>query len=153
MKRMTIAALAAAQLLGAAGPASAADLVSAEETRAGAFGGLRISVPIDGVRRDVRPIRAGLTIAPTLQARNLQGETRTLIGQGFELGIAGRGPVTLSLAGTRLDRLGAAQDETEDEDEGGISTLAIVGIGAAVLIGVVAASFQLCVDGEICGEE
>lgn len=150
MKGMTIAALIAGQL---SAPALAADLVAAEETRAGAFGGLRISVPLDGARREQRPVRAGLTIAPTLQARNLEGEARTLIGQGLELGVAGRGPVTLSLAGTRLHRLGAAQGETEEEDEGGISTLAIVGIGAAVLVGVVAASFQLCVDGEICGQE
>ncbi|MGZ8350107.1 MAG: hypothetical protein ACXWUX_12280 [Allosphingosinicella sp.] len=146
MKKLTIAALLGAQLLPAAQPAFAADLMAAEATRTGAFGGLRIHVPLDRARRERRPIRAGLAIAPTVQSRNLQGETRSRIGEGLELGIAGRSPVTLSLAGTRLDRLGAVQDEAEEEDGGGPGSVGWVAIGVAALAvvgaGIIYLSFE-----------
>ena len=81
MKMMTMAALVAAQLLAAAQPALAADLEPIAEQRPGAFGGLRVRLPLGGERRD-RQLRAGLALAPTLHSRFASGESRLRIGEG-----------------------------------------------------------------------
>jgi hypothetical protein len=68
MKRLTIAAIAAAQLT--AQPAVAADLGDdrgAVSARQGAFAGARFRVALDGT--SARKAQAGLTLAPVLQGR------------------------------------------------------------------------------------
>jgi hypothetical protein len=128
MKKLTIAALIAAQTLTVATPAAAADIAEARETRPGAFAGLRLRVPLDGGAHQ-RQVRAGLTVAPTLHSRSADGAVRGRIGEGLELGATpGRAPA-LTLAGTRVDRLGAP-----DGRRANISTEGWIAIGAGTLI-------------------
>lgn len=140
MKTLTIAALIGAQLLATAQPARAAELEPRTQ-QMGAFGGLRVRVPLDRHARS-QPVRAGLTVAPTLTSRDLRGRSEMRLGEGLELGISGREPVRLLLAGQDVRRLGAAQEGEQDESDrdGGPSTLGWVAIAAgALLIGLVAA--------------
>ena len=51
----------------------------------GAFGGLRVRVPLGGDPRE-RQVRAGLAIAPTVQGGTIGGERRQRIGEGIEFG-------------------------------------------------------------------
>jgi hypothetical protein len=140
IKQLTMAALVSAQLGIAAAPAAAADLGRAEEQRIGTFGGVTVRVPLDGSRR-VHPVRAGLTLAPTLAARGSDGSATTRIGEGLELGYRSDAAAPgLSLAGRRL---GAQQDEAEDEDEGNVSTVEKVALGAIGLVVLAAAAGTL----------
>lgn len=144
MRKLTIAALVAGQIGLAAGPARAADLVESEPPRVGAFGGVNIVLPLDGARRAQRSLRAGLTLAPTVMSHRANGAVRTFIGPGLELGIGADRRVALSLAGTRLDRLGAAQsggEEQAEEDGGGPSTLGWIGIGVGATVVVLAGAY------------
>jgi len=138
VKKLVMAALVSAQLVVAAEPVAAADLVAREGPQMGAFAGLRLHVPLDATQR--RPIRAGLAIAPTMARADSEGVVRSAIGEGFELGISGRQPPRLFIAGQDLRRLGAAQQNGEQEGErhGGPSTLGWVAIGAGALILVTA---------------
>lgn len=145
MRKLTIAALLGAQMLGTAPPALAADFVADQQVRGGAFGGLRLRVPFGGNARENR-VRAGLALAPTLSTRARNGESRMRIGEGFELGVTGREPVRLLLAGRDLRRLGAAQDN----DRGGPSTLAWIAIGVGVSVGILVAAVALCMDDSDC---
>lgn len=132
MKKMTIAALLAAQIVSAAQPAFAADLgPAAQEQRAGAFGGLRVRVPLDGAPRQ-RQVRAGLAFAPTLQRHVADGAVRTQIGEGFEFGYRSGRPLAFSVAGRDLvrSRLGAAQDR----ERRGLSTGQILLIAGGVIV-------------------
>ncbi|MGZ8350105.1 MAG: hypothetical protein ACXWU2_08750 [Allosphingosinicella sp.] len=129
MKKLTIAALLTAHL--AAGPATAAELITSETPRVGAFGGLRVTVPLDRAHSE-RPVRAGLALAPTVQVRGAAGEPRTRVGEGVEFSLAAGRPTTVTVAGTRLDRLAAAQNE-DDADEGGIPTWGWIAGGVALL--------------------
>ncbi len=131
IKQLTMAALVSAQLGIAAAPAAAADLGRAEEQRMGTFGGLTVRVPLDGSRRD-HPVRAGLTLAPTLATRGSDGSSTTRIGEGLEFGYRSDAPIGVSLAGRRL----SAQQGEEEEDDGNVSTgetIALIGIGVVVL--------------------
>lgn len=119
MKKLMISALVAAQLLTAAQPAFAADLTDAGAThqQMGAFGGLRVRIPLDGNARQ-RQVRAGLTMAPMMQSRTVQGESRLRIGEGVEFGVRGGEPLALSLGGFVLtQRSQAGQDQPDDEPE------------------------------------
>jgi hypothetical protein len=153
MKRLTIAALIGGQLLTVAPPAMAAGLTDGGNPQMGTFGGLRVRVPLDG-HANRQPVRAGLTLAPTMHTRTPDGERRTLIGEGLELGFNGNRPLTLSLAGTPVHRLGAAQNEpegqepqeAEEEEEGdGPSTLGWIAIGVGGLLVVTAGLGYLAV--------
>ena len=73
MKKLTIAAVLAAQMLTAAQPALAADLTDTRAQRTGAFAGFRLRLPLDG-EAGRQPIRAGLTLAPTFQTESRSGE-------------------------------------------------------------------------------
>lgn len=128
MKKLMIAALVAAQTLAVVPPAAAAETADARETRPGAFAGLRVRVPLDGDAQQ-RRIRAGLTVAPTLHSRSGDGAVRSRIGEGVELGITPRGAPALSLAGTRIDRLGAPHGRRAN-----LSTWEWVGIGVGTLV-------------------
>jgi hypothetical protein len=125
MKKLMIAALVAAQM--AAGQAAAAAEIVAAETRPGAFAGLRLRAALDGP--DQGEVRAGLTVAPDLQSRAGDGATRTRIGEGVELGIASDRPLAVTLAGTRIDRLGAP-----DGRRANLSTWTWVAIGVGTLV-------------------
>jgi hypothetical protein len=151
MKRLAIAALAAGQLLASAPPAVAAELSDGRTQEMGAFGGVRLRVPLDGRTGD-RQIRAGLAVAPTLQVRDISGASRTRIGEGLELGFNGDDRLRLSLAGQDVSRLGAAQDNENEEDDrgGGPSTLGWVAIGVGVVAVSVAGLWALCVSGTVC---
>jgi hypothetical protein len=131
MKHLTVAAFVGAQILPVATPALAAEFAAPQETRAGAFGGVRIRLPLDGDARQ-RQLRAGLTLAPALHSRALDGESRLRIGEGLELGLRGREPLRLTLSGQDVRRLGAQQGETDDDDDGGVPTWALI-TGAVVL--------------------
>jgi hypothetical protein len=139
MKRLTITALLGGQLLAAAQPAMAANLAQTQPQRMGAFAGFSLRLPLDGARR--QPIRAGLALAPTMSSPGADGAVRTRIGEGLEFGVTGRQPLRLTLAGQDVRRLGAAQDngqEQDGEEQGGPSTLGWVAIGAGALILVTA---------------
>ena len=148
MKKLTIAALVAGQLLASAQPAFAAELTENRTQQMGAFAGLRLRVPLDGNVQQ-RQVRAGLAVAPMMHSRAMDGQTRLRIGEGVELGITGREPVRLSLAGTPVNRLaqGAAGP---DGRRMGVSTIGwiAIGIGAAAIIIVGAAA--LCASDHDC---
>ena len=147
MKRLMIAALLASQALAAAQPAMAAEQTGGRTQQMGAFGGIRLRVPLDG-RAGERQVRAGLTLAPTLQTRNARGETRTRIGEGLELGFNGDDRVRLTLAGAPVSRL--AQGEAEpDGRRAGVSTLGWVAIGVGVVVVTGAGLWALCLSGTI----
>jgi hypothetical protein len=130
--------LLGAQLLAAAEPAMAAELAAHDEQRIGAFGGLRVRLPLGGRAGD-RQLRAGLTLAPALHGRLANGESRLRIGEGLELGLRGRAPMRLSIAGQDVRRLAAR----ETGDDGGIPTgaliaggIVLVALGSVVFVGV-----------------
>lgn len=128
MKKLMIAALVAAQAVTAAQPAVAAEVVDVQGIRPGAFAGVRVRVPLDAAAGD-RQVRAGLTIAPALTARTADGAVRTRIGEGVELGVSPGGPAALTLAGTRIDRLGAPNGRRAN-----LSAWEWVGIGVGTLV-------------------
>jgi hypothetical protein len=131
MKKLMIAALLAGQLSMAPSPAAAAELDRHAAPQMGAFGGLRVRLPLDGDRRD-RQLRAALTLAPTLHGRSPDGETRLRIGEGLEFGIQGRGAARLSLAGRDVRRLGVQ----EEGDDGDVPTWALIAGGVVLVLGV-----------------
>ena len=132
MKYPTIAAFVAAQLLATTQPAFAAELAENQTQQMGMFGGVRLRVPLDG-GAESRPVRAGLTIAPTLQTRNLDGEIRTRIGEGLEVGHTGDAPLQVSLAGTPLSQLPRGPVGPEGQRLG-VSNLGWIAIGAGTVI-------------------
>jgi len=99
---------------------------------AGVFLGARLRLPLGG-NREERQLHAGLAMAPTLHGRASDGESRLRIGEGLELGVAVREPLRLSLAGQDVRRLGAGQQEEEDD---GVPTWAIVTGAALVTAGL-----------------
>jgi len=131
MKKLTIAALLAGQVLTAAGPAFGADFAEARDQRAGAFAGFRVRMPLDGPQR--RQLRAGLAVAPTLSTRDMRGDSRTRIGEGLEFGYRSRRPLSFSVAGRDLPgvRLGAQQ---ADDDHHGLSTGEILLIAGGIIV-------------------
>jgi len=135
MKRFAIAGLLAAQVMTAAQPVVAADLVERETPQMGAFAGARIRVALGD--RGHQRLRAGLTLAPTMRGRSSDGAVHTRFGEGFELGLSPRRPVELSFAGTRLDRFGVAPGgSAPGGPRAGVSTLGwvAIGLGATVLV-------------------
>lgn len=151
MKKLTIAAVLAAQMLTAAQPALAADLTDTRAQRTGAFAGFRLRLPLDG-EAGRQPIRAGLTVAPTFQTESRSGEVRTRFGEGLELGISGDRPVRLSFAGTPVSRL-AQGPAGPDGQRAGVSTIGWVAIGVGVVAVTLFALYGLCGSGEICSTD
>lgn len=147
MKNVAIAALVAGQLLTAAQPALAAELVDSHGQQIGAFAGARLRVPLDGNVRQ-RRIRAGLTLAPTLRTLAADGQSQLRFGEGLELGITGREPVRLLLAGQDVRRLGAAEDD--NDRHGGPSTLGWIAIGVGAALAIVVGAAVLCASDHDC---
>ena len=143
MRKMTIAALLAAQILGAAQPAFAADFASGQEQRVGGFAGFRLRIALDGPER--RQVRAGLALAPTLGIRDFRGATRSRIGEGVEFGYRSGRPLALSIAGRELNgrRLGAAQDEEHHDT---VPRVALAVAGVALTLGLLYWGFSEAID-------
>jgi hypothetical protein len=138
MRRLMIAALLAGQVA-AARPALAADFAEARQEQAGAFAGLRLRLPLDGNRRE-RQIRAGLTVAPTLQSRAIDGETRTRIGEGVEFGYRSGRPISFSIAGRDLQPRGlrAAQDNGDGEHHDHTVRTVLLVVGGVLIAAAIA---------------
>ena len=143
-----IAGLIGAQLIGSTQPALSAELSDPQAPRLGAFAGLRLRVALNG-ERNREPVRAGLTLAPTLQSQGRSGEIRTHFGEGLEFGVNGDSPLRLSLAGTPVSRLAQGQ-AGPDGQRAGVSTIGWVAIGAGVVAISLFALYGLCGSGEIC---
>ena len=148
MKKLMIAALVGGQAMAAAQPAFAAELADSRSQQAGAFAGLRVRMALDGSEQQ-RRVRAGLTLAPTLHSRTATGETRLRIGEGVELGIVGREPIRLSLAGTPVNRL--AQGTAGPEGQRlGVSTIGWIAIGVGVAAVIVVGAAVICASDHDC---
>lgn len=139
MKKLTIAALLAAQICVAAQPAFAAELTEVRSQQVGAFAGLRLRMPLDGDAREQR-LRAGLTLAPTVHSRSLRGGARTRFGEGLELGLVGDEPVRLSLGGTPVSRL-AQGPARADGRRLNASTGEWIAIGAGAVVVVLGVAY------------
>jgi hypothetical protein len=140
MKKLMIIALVAAQLT-AAQPTIAAELEAPSERRMGMFGGLRVRMALGG-NAGAERLRAGLAFAPTVHSRLANGESRIRVGEGLELGLRGREPLRLSIAGQDLRRLAAQGNEREERRgiptgawiAGGIIAVTLLGVGAIALV-------------------
>ncbi|HET9429174.1 MAG TPA: hypothetical protein VFO69_12525 [Allosphingosinicella sp.] len=148
MRKLTIAGVLAAELLAAAQPAVAADLVSAQAHDAGLFAGVRVRLSLDGETRSQR-IRAGVALAPTLRSRSATGEVRTRFGEGLEFGVRGREPLQLSIAGTPASQLVQGKPGPSG-DRAGVSTLGWVAIGVGALVAVVLVAGAICLSDSDC---
>jgi len=150
MKKLTIAALVAGQVLATATPALAADLTSSQEVRGGAFGGLRLRLPLGGDSRGHR-VRAGFALAPTVSSRAQDGAVRSRIGEGLEFGYRSGYPVSFSIAGADLQqRLGAAQDNDGNRRHRGPSTLGWIAIGVGAAAVIIVGAAVLCASDHDC---
>ena len=135
MKKLTMAALVAAQLA-AATPAQAADLDGPfMEPRRGAFAGITLRAQTGGTEPNYR---AALTLAPTTHSR-IGANSRVAFGDGLDFGISRGERATMRLAGQRLDRM-SLFGEQAGQDRQNMSTLAKVAIvaGGVVVVGAVA---------------
>ena len=145
MKKLTIAALMAGQMLAAAQPAFAADLTEVRTQQMGAFAGFRLRVPLDGNDQQ-RQIRAGLALAPTMHGSRLR------IGEGVELGVSGGEPLRLSIAGTPVSRL-ARGPSGPGERRLGVSTVGWVAIGVGTVVAVLGVGYLVFEDLIDCDED
>lgn len=151
MKKLTMAALVAGQILTSATPCWAADLTSSQEVQGGAFGGVRLRLPLGGRPHDNR-LRAGFAVAPTLSSRAQDGAVRTRIGEGLEFGYRGGRSVSFSIAGHDLQPrpLGAAQDNDGNHRHRGPSTLGWIAIGVGAAVVIVIGAAVLCASDHDC---
>lgn len=147
MKKLIIASLAAAQTLSAAPPAFAAAPGALELRQMGAFAGLRLRVPLDAGPRQ-QQVRVGLAVAPAMLSRTAEGEARTRIGEGIELGFRGERSLALSVAGQDLRRVRA--QAAEGDDGGGVPTWALVAGGVVLVLGGAYLWFSEAID---CDED
>lgn len=147
MRKVAISTLIAAQIL-AAQPALAADLANSQTHDSGFFAGFRVRLALDG-EAGRQPVRAGLALAPTLRSQSSSGEVRTRFGEGLELGISGREPLRLSIAGTPVSRLVQGRSGPEGE-KAGVSTLGWVAIGVGALVTVVLVASAICLSDSDC---
>lgn len=143
IRKTSIAALVIAQTMAAAPPAFAADFAATEQ-RTGAFGGLRLRLPLGGNPRTQR-LRAGLTIAPALRSRSGDGETSMRIGEGLEFGYRPNRPLSLSLAGRDLSgrRFGAAEGDGRGD---AVPRVALAVAGVAITLGLLYWGFSEAID-------
>jgi hypothetical protein len=72
-----------------------------------------------------------------VRSQAISGETRTRIGEGLELGLTGKRPVSLSFAGRPVNHLLSSDRKIDDGHRLGISTggYVAIGVGLAALIG------------------
>ena len=148
MKKLTIAALLAGQLLGSALPAFAQNAAPLRDTEVGTFSGVRLRIPFGGAARE--PVRAGFAFSPTTRTAFQDGTVRTRIGEGVEFGIVGREPLQFSLAGTPVNRLAHGR-AGPDGRRMGVSTLGWVGIGAGTVVVLVGGFYVWLMEESKCG--
>jgi len=119
-----------------ASPPLVSDFSGTQQARMGAFGGLRLRLPLGGPARE-RQARAVLSVAPTLRSPDGEGAMRARTGDGLEFGYRSDGQRTFSLAGHDFarSRLGAAQN-ADGKGGGGIPTWALVVGGVAAAAGI-----------------
>jgi hypothetical protein len=147
MKKLTIAAVLAAQIAGAA-PATAAELDGRGafmDRERGAFAGVRLTARTGAGAPD---LRAALAIAPTVHSRR-GAATQMMMGDGLELGISAGARPELRLAGQRLDRM-SLLGEKGPRDKANVSTVAKVAIVAGVVLVVGAVAFFHVMDEASC---
>lgn len=152
MKKLTIAALAAAQLM--TQPAMAAELGDergAVAARQGAFAGARFRVALDGT--GARKAQAGLTLAPMLHGRQADGRTVTRFGEGMELRLTGgETRPKLAFGGRTLAQLTEGR-QGPDGRKAGVSTLGWIAIGVGVAAVIVIAAGVTCQKTNCLGSE
>ncbi|MEA3015082.1 MAG: hypothetical protein QOD42_3627 [Sphingomonadales bacterium] len=140
MKTIAAASLIAAQLLAAA-PVRAADLgVTADQAqvRMGAFAGARVRLAFGGP--DEGRVHAGLALAPFSRSQTIDGRASLRYGEGFEFGIAGRGPAGFRLAGYRLGP-GPVRGDAGGPRLG-LSTLGTAAVvGGVIVVGLLGLAF------------
>jgi len=150
MRKLLIAGLVAGQVVATAQPALAAELHPDRPgmpNQVSAFAGARLRVPLGGGKE--KP-RAGLALTSTLRS-GATGELR--FARGAELGLAGgESSVRLTLGGMPVSRLVQGRSGP-DGRKLGVSTLGWVAIGVGALAVTYLALFELCKDGEICGDD
>ncbi len=135
MRRMLIAGLiAAAQVLPAAQPATAAELHqdrSGTVSEVSAFAGARLRVPLGGGRE--KP-QAGLALTSALRS-GATGELR--FAKGAELGFSGRDSrIGLSMAGRPISQLAAGRPGPQGRKQGFSTTgWIVIGASAVIIIG------------------
>lgn len=132
MRKMLIAGLvAAAQILPAAQPAAAAELIPermATAAQVSAFAGARLRVPLGGGREKAR---AGLALTLTLRSDST-GELR--FARGAELGFSGGDKkLGLSLAGRPVSSFAPGRAGPDGRKQG-FSTAGWIAIGAGAII-------------------
>lgn len=147
MKKLLIAALVATQVMATATPALAQSHAPVRETETGAFGGVRVRIPLGGPARE--PIRAGLAFAPVSRTDHQDGRVRTRIGEGLEFGVVGREPAQLSLAGTPVNRL-APRGAGPDGQRLGVSTLGWIAIGVGATVVIFLTATAICFSDSDC---
>lgn len=165
MKKLTIGALLAAQLLGAAQPISAApldnDRIGLGEQHRGTFIGARFRVPFGG--ENAGQPRAALSLTAVDHGRQMDGRTRTRFAEGLELGVSPNRPLTLSIGGASFSRrLAAAQgEEPQPADNRGrqartggkiLKGLAVVAIIGVAVIGGLYLALTVACDDNRCDE-
>lgn len=148
MRKLTIAALLTAQVLGSATSAAAQDFSASREIESGAFGGVRVRIPFGGPQRE--QVRAGFAFAPTVRTAYSDGRSRTRIGEGLELGFSGNRPLQLSLAGTPVSQL-AQRSRGPDGRRLGVSTVGWLAIGAGTVLVLVAGFYVWLIEESKCG--
>jgi hypothetical protein len=165
MKKLTICALLAAQLLSAAPPLAAAplhdDRFASGEQQRGAFIGARFRIPFGG-EESGRP-RAALALTSVEHGFRADGRTRTRFAEGIELGVSPNRPLTLSIGGASFaSRLAAAQGNEEQPTDNrerqartgrtvlkGLAVVAIVGVA---IVGGLFLAIAVACDGNRCSE-
>jgi hypothetical protein len=152
MKKLTLAALVAAQITTVAVPAQAAELVdtrTSEGSRPGAFAGARIRVSLDAEPRE--RVRAGVTFAPTRHDLRGDGSARLRFGEGLEFGMTDRRAPGLSFAGRPVAEIvqGGAGPQGERRN---VSTVGYVAIGVGVIV-VAVVGYALWLDHELSNNE
>ena len=151
MRKLAIVALLTGNLAAGPQPAAAAELTEAHEQRVGAFGGVRVRVPL-GADPDHRGIRAGLAVAPAVQTQNLRGEARTRLAEGVELGFGADRSPSLSIAGTPVSRL-AQGPQGPVGRQLGVSTAGWVAIGVGTVVAVLGIGYLVLSEAIDCDED
>jgi hypothetical protein len=134
LHKLTIVSLslsAAIQPVGAATLDPDRNVATGQQTT-GAFAGARVRLPLG----PDSTVSAGLAFAPIGRSIGNDGAVRMRFGEGLALGFGTQQQVTLTLAGTRVDRLGFRSNgrEVPVGDRKGISTVGYVAIGAGLVL-------------------
>lgn len=131
MKKLLIACLLTTQALAIPSVSAATfdDQPTTVATSHGTFAGLRFNIPLGG---DEPEPRIGLAVAPMQQSEASDGSRGLRFSQGLEFGLASDGQPDFRLAGRPISKMGVAEEQ--DDEDGGISTLGIIGIVAGGLL-------------------